>query len=117
MSEQAHWTHHDLSHFRSTTGDDLFDIHHHFARWSEGSMPGGYDLYLKSLRGAPTPRVQLHADGMDLFNLASYNYLGLSNHPSLIQAAHRACRTGPRSSRRRSRRCGALGSAPRARPT
>lgn len=92
MSERPHWTQHDLSHFRSTTGDDVFDIHHHFARWSEGSRPGGYDLYLKSLRGAPAPRVQLHADGQDLFNLASYNYLGLSCRPEVIEAAVEAVR-------------------------
>lgn len=86
------WSTHDLSHFRATTGDDLFDIHHHFARWSQGSRPGGYDLYLSALQGAPTPRVRLRDDGDDLFNLASYNYLGLSCRPEVIEAAVEAVR-------------------------
>ncbi|MEY3211382.1 MAG: hypothetical protein RIT28_1863 [Pseudomonadota bacterium] len=93
MSETPHWTSHDLSHFRSTTGDDVFDIHDHFARWSEGSRPGGYDLYLKALRSAPTPRVSLHGATEGLINLASYNYLGLSCRPEVINAAVEAVQT------------------------
>ena len=93
MSETPHWTSHDLSHFRSTTGDDVFDIHDHFARWSEGSRPGGYELYLKSLQTAPTPRVALHGAPEGLINLASYNYLGLSCRPEVIAAAVEAVQT------------------------
>lgn len=88
--DETHWKKHDLSHFRSTTGDDLFDVHHHFARWSLAARPGGYDHYLKSLHTAPTPRVQLQHDADGLINLASYNYLGLSCRPEVIQAAQEA---------------------------
>ncbi len=89
----APWTQRDLSHFRSTTGDDVFDIHQHFAEWFETSRPGGYELYLSALQGAPTARVQLRQGGGDLFNLASYNYLGLSCRPEVIEAAIEAVRT------------------------
>lgn len=92
MTGSPTWTSHDLSHFRSTTGEDVFDIHHHFSRWSEHSRPGGYDLYLKALTTAPTPVVQLQPKAEQLFNLASYNYLGLSCRPEVIEAAVEAVR-------------------------
>lgn len=86
------WKQYDLSHFRATTGDDLFDVHEHFARWSEDARPGGYDLYLQSLSTAPRPRVKLDQDQPHLLNLASYNYLGLSYRPEVIEAAAEALR-------------------------
>lgn len=93
MHTPARWTEYDLSHFRSTTGEDLFDVHEHFARWSEGSRPGGYDHYLQSLHSAPAPRVRLHPEGEGLINLASYNYLGLSCRPEVLAAAQEALMT------------------------
>src|SRR5262245_37548966 len=87
------WRQYDLSHFRSTTGDDLFDVHHHFARWSEGAGPGGYDHYLQALHTAPTTVVQLRPGGEGLVNLASYNYLGLSCRPEVVAAAQEALAT------------------------
>lgn len=86
------WKQYDLSHFRTTTGDDLFDVHDHFARWSEDARPGGYDLYLQSLSTAPRPQVKLNEDQSHLLNLASYNYLGLSYRPEVIEAAADALR-------------------------
>lgn len=83
----AHWTEYDPSHFRMTTGDDLFDVHDHFTRWRRDAEPEGYNLYLQSLASAPTPSVRLERNGTDLFNLASYNYLGLSHRPEVIAAA------------------------------
>ncbi|HRI70604.1 MAG TPA: aminotransferase class I/II-fold pyridoxal phosphate-dependent enzyme, partial [Polyangium sp.] len=56
------------------------------------SRPGGYDLYLQSLQTAPTPRVQLGEGHSPLLNLASYNYLGLSYRPQVIEAATEALR-------------------------
>src|SRR5262249_23838465 len=85
----TNWQQQDLSHFRYTTGHDLFDVHHHFARRKQDALPGGYDLFLQALASAPTPHVRLRA-GADLLNLASYNYLGLSCRPEVIAAAHAA---------------------------
>lgn len=59
MQGAARWNDRDLSHFPHTTGDDLFDVHHHFARWTAEARPGGYELYVQSLASGPTPRVQL----------------------------------------------------------
>ncbi|MBK9265183.1 MAG: aminotransferase class I/II-fold pyridoxal phosphate-dependent enzyme [Polyangiaceae bacterium] len=90
MEPTNDWKQYDLSHFRTTTGDDLFDVHDHFARWSNGSRPGGYDLYLQSLSTAPRPQVKMGEDRQSLLNLASYNYLGLSYRPEVIAAATEA---------------------------
>lgn len=90
MEEVERWNDKDLSHFRHTTGEDLFDVHHHFARWTAEARPGGYELYLQSLSSGPTPRVQLREGADDLINLASYNYLGLSYRPEVIAAAQDA---------------------------
>jgi len=86
------WKQYDLSHFRTTTGDDLFDVHDHFTRWSEDARPGGYDLYLQSLSTAPCPHVKLGSEHSQLLNLASYNYLGLSYRSEVIEAAVEALR-------------------------
>ncbi len=87
---RSRWTDRDLSHFVNTTGDDLFDIHDHFARWSDDSRPGGYDVYLKALETAPSSRITLRDRPERLINLASYNYLGLSCRPEVMAAAQEA---------------------------
>ncbi len=87
------WQSRDVSHFQSATGDDLFEIHQHFARWSREARPGGYELYDQPLTTAPSARVSLggEAPGAEsLINLASYNYLGLSTHPEVARAAAEA---------------------------
>jgi 8-amino-7-oxononanoate synthase len=89
------WRDRDVSHFRRATGDDLFEIHEHFARWSEKARPGGYELYDLRMTTAPATTVALQADAerhADLVNLASYNYLGLSTHPEVLEAAAAALR-------------------------
>lgn len=90
MQSEPSWTRHDLSHFRSTTGDDLFDVHHHFEQWSRHARPAGYGLYRQYLSTAPAQRVRTDPAGGDLFNLASYNYLGLSLRPEVLAAAGEA---------------------------
>jgi len=87
---QAPWQQHDLSHFRATTGDDLFDVHSHFAKWRRDAVPGGYGIYLEALDSAPATRVSRKAGPSGLINLASYNYLGLSCRPEVIAAAQAA---------------------------
>lgn len=87
--QQQDWRQRDLSHFRSGEGRDLFDIHGHFSRWVEQARPGGYHLYDLTAKSAPGREIQLARPGFEqpLINLASYNYLGLAQHPRVIEAA------------------------------
>ena len=50
----------------------------------------GHWRSLRSMMGAPTGRVLL--DGREVISLASTNYLGLSTHPQVIEAASEAVR-------------------------
>lgn len=86
------WRQRDLSHFRSSEGRDLFDVHGHFSRWVEQARPGGYYLYELAASSAPGREIQIvgSAEGRPLINLASYNYLGLAQHPRVIAAAAEA---------------------------
>jgi 8-amino-7-oxononanoate synthase len=86
---QHDWRQRDLTHFRSIEGGDLFDVHGHFSRWLESARPGGYYLYDLTAASAPGREIQLASPGTDqpLVNLASYNYLGLAQHPRVIAAA------------------------------
>lgn len=86
------WRTRDLSHFQAATGHDLFEVHEHFARWSSEARPGGYGLYDQALTGAPATTVELAGGEVPLLNLASYNYLGLSTRPEVIEAAADAAR-------------------------
>lgn len=83
------WQERDLSHFRSGEGRDLFDVHSHFSRWLEHARPGGYYLYDLMASSAPGREIQIAKPGIEhpLINLASYNYLGLAQHPQVIAAA------------------------------
>ena len=96
MRAQSIWQRRDLSHFRSTTGEDLFDIHEHFAGWLEHARPGGYWLHELPARSAPAVEIELsERDGLPtqpLVNLASHNYLGLAQHDEVIEAAAAALR-------------------------
>jgi len=51
----------------------------------------GFDWKLRSLEGPSSPRCVV--DGKEMIMLCSNNYLNLSNHPKLIQAAIEATRT------------------------
>ena len=50
------------------------------------------ELYEPELLSAAEPRTILNYGGKThpVINLCSYNYLGLANHPEVIQAAHEA---------------------------
>ena len=53
------------------------------------------ELYEPELLSAAEPRTTLNYGGKThpVINLCSYNYLGLANHPEVIEAAHDALRT------------------------
>ncbi len=89
MDESRSWHEQDLSHFRRTTGTDLFDVHDHFRRWLSDARPAGYELYEQGATSAPKTRITLEGLDRPLINLASYNYLGLSYRPEVLDAAAR----------------------------
>ena len=87
----------DPSNFFWGTGHDPFEIVDAFDAWWEEVAPQGYYLFGQPMARAPRPRTdvieqrdkrRLH----DLINLASYNYLGLSYRPEVIEAACAAAR-------------------------
>ena len=81
-----------LTDFYSGDGDDPFEMVGPFGEWWEDALKRGYYLYGMPLTSAPATRVAVHnprrariAD--NLINFASYNYLGLSYRPEVIDAA------------------------------
>ena len=87
----------DYSNFFWGTGDDAFGILGHFDAWFREAKPAGYYLFGMPMETGPTTRVDVieqkgfeHLKG--LINFASYNYLGLSGHPEVIEAAVEATR-------------------------
>ena len=87
----------DPSNFFWGSGHDPFEIVDAFDAWWEQVAPEGYYLFGQPMTEAPRPRTdvveqrgQRHL--RDLINLASYNYLGLSYRPEVIEAACAAAR-------------------------
>lgn len=88
---------HDYSNFYYSSGDDIFAILEPFNQWYRAAQEHGYYLYGQPLTTAPVTRVgveeQLGKRHVELLNLSSYNYLGLSNRPEVVAAAKRALDT------------------------
>lgn len=88
------FTEYDHSNFYYGAGDDALNLLKPFADWYAEALPNGYYLYSEPLCSAPTTRVQVKnrktGQLLDLLNLASYNYLGISYRPEVKQAAHEA---------------------------
>ena len=87
----------DYSNFFWGSGKDPFDILDPFDDWFDEARPQGYYLFGQPMSGAPRSRIdvveQLHHERLTgLINLASYNYLGLSYRPEVIEAACDAIR-------------------------
>ncbi len=87
----------DYSNFFWGSGKDPFDILGPFDDWFDEARPQGYYLFGQPMASAPRSRVdvveQLHKERLGgLINLASYNYLGLSYRPDVIEAACDAIR-------------------------
>lgn len=87
----------DYSNFYSGMGSDPFDMLAPFDEWWSWARPAGYYLFGQPMLSAPTTRVDIRetkngtrAEG--LVNLASYNYLGLSYRPEVIEASIEATR-------------------------
>ncbi len=88
----------DYSNFFWGSGKDPFDILGPFDDWFDEARPAGYYLFGQPMSSAPRSRIdvveQLHRERLEgLINLASYNYLGLSYRPEVIEAAAAAIHT------------------------
>lgn len=87
----------DYSNFFWGSGKDPFDILGPFDDWFDEALPAGYYLFGQPMSSAPRSRIdvveQLRFGQLPgLINLASYNYLGLSYRPEVIEASIDATR-------------------------
>ncbi len=87
----------DYSNFFWGSGDDPFGILTPFDDWYREAKPAGYYLFGMPMATPPDARVAVtetktHRRLDGLINFASYNYLGLSNRPEVIEAAIDAIR-------------------------
>ncbi|UCH83487.1 MAG: aminotransferase class I/II-fold pyridoxal phosphate-dependent enzyme [Candidatus Latescibacterota bacterium] len=85
----------DYSNFFWGTGNDVFDIFEPFEEWYKAARPAGYYLFGLPMNTGPGARVDIvetktNKELKNLINLASYNYLGLSHRPEVIEAAVKA---------------------------
>jgi glycine C-acetyltransferase len=84
----------DLSSFNYSSSDDIFTILELFAEWHDNATLRGYYLYGQPMSSRPMTRVELQEKleqrRLNLLNLSSYNYLGLSYRPEVIEAAKQA---------------------------
>jgi 8-amino-7-oxononanoate synthase len=81
----------DYSNFYYGSGDDPLNLLGPFAEWYAEALPNGYYLYCEPLSSAPETRVRVRnkktGEIVELLNLASYNYLGISYREEVKQAA------------------------------
>jgi len=90
-AHETSFSDYDYSNFYYGAGDDPLNLLAPFSGWYKEARPAGYYLYSEPLTSAPTTRVtvrngktgQIH----DLINMASYNYLGISYRPEVVDAA------------------------------
>jgi glycine C-acetyltransferase len=91
----ARFVDYDYSNFYFATGEDPFDLLEPFDDWWEEARPAGYYLFGQAMTTAPRAQVNVIESKNQrllegLINFASYNYLGLSYRPEVIQAANEA---------------------------
>ncbi|HKQ56530.1 MAG TPA: aminotransferase class I/II-fold pyridoxal phosphate-dependent enzyme [Candidatus Eisenbacteria bacterium] len=83
----------DYSSFYYSSSDDVFAILEPYTEWYDDAQLRGYYLYGQPISSRPQPRVELQEKleqrQLNLLNLSSYNYLGLSYRPEVIEAAKR----------------------------
>ena len=84
----------DYSSFYYSSSDDVFAILDPYTEWYDDAQLRGYYLYGQPMSSRPMTRVELQEKleqrRLNLLNLSSYNYLGLSYRPEIIEAAKRA---------------------------
>jgi glycine C-acetyltransferase len=91
------FTDYDYSNFYYGAGEDPLNLLGPFNEWYRDAVPNGYYLYSEPLLSAPSTHVKVRnrktGQVQDLLNLASYNYLGVSYRPEVVEAAVEATRT------------------------
>lgn len=84
----------DYSSFYYSSSDDVFAILEPYTEWYDDAQLRGYYLYGQPMSSRPMTRIELQEKleqrRLNLLNLSSYNYLGLSYRPEVIEAAKRA---------------------------
>lgn len=92
--EKPEFSEYDYSNFYYGAGEDPLNLLRPFADWWSEARPNGYYLYQEALGSAPTTHIRVKngktGRWQDLFNLASYNYLGISYRPEVKKAAAEA---------------------------
>jgi len=96
-AHEDHTLDYDYSNFFWGSGDDAFGILGPFQSWFDQAEPAGYYLFGQPMGTAPRARVDIveqknFTELKGLVNFASYNYLGLSSHPEVIDASVEATR-------------------------
>jgi glycine C-acetyltransferase len=84
-----------LADFQWNDNPDVLSPPESFVEWKKDPrIQTAFDLYEQPLKNAPDGRTKMtsNVDGQtrDVINLTSYNYLGLSKHPEVLEAAHQA---------------------------
>lgn len=84
----------DYSSFYYSSSDDPFAILGPYNSWFEQALPKGYYLFSQAMSTPPGGQIALteglHRQQVQLINLSSYNYLGLSTRPEVVSAAKAA---------------------------
>ena len=83
-----------LSNFLAGESEDPLQAPPSFTNWVRDSGKAG-ELYEPQMLGSADARTTIKYEGKahSVINLCSYNYLGLANHPEVLEAAHQALRT------------------------
>ena len=94
LLDQEELLDYDYSNFYYSSSDDIFAILEPYTEWYDKAQPRGYYLYSQPMSSRPTSQIDLQEKldkrHVDLLNLSSYNYLGLSWRPEVLEAARRA---------------------------
>jgi glycine C-acetyltransferase len=89
------------AHFAKPRGPNLLSRTGDYCRWRASQAEGLVWPYSRSVSGPPLPWVSIATESGEVatgINFASQDYLGLSQHPSIIEASIRAVREfGPHS--------------------
>src|SRR5947207_6649875 len=83
-----------LSNFLGGVSDDRLQLPSSFTNWMQ-LVAWAVELYEPELLSTADARTAINYAGKarQVINLCSYNYLGLANHPDVLDAAHEALRT------------------------
>ncbi|WP_342380985.1 aminotransferase class I/II-fold pyridoxal phosphate-dependent enzyme [Myxococcus stipitatus] len=86
---------HFIANYTHPTGPDLLARTEAFYQWQESRRQSGLWPYSRSLEGAPTAECSVRSEAgvaRQGLNFGSQDYLALSTHPQVVEAAHRAIR-------------------------